>query len=75
MSEERVCPFYNSAHAGDWTTQCEACKKRKDCEIFKALVHAYFTDGTVSEEIARRMGYYDNIDRYLWICPEFEHDI
>jgi hypothetical protein len=71
-------PFDNGEQCGDWDERnCYRCKRvdfdalRSDCEIFNATQVAYFGDGQVSDDIARRMGWQDtNPQRYTWACPE-----
>jgi hypothetical protein len=48
------------------------------CDIQLAIGRAYFDDGSVSEDIAERMGYLDNSPPrakgwvMLWQCKEFQ---
>ena len=94
MSEQRYRPFSNGSQFGDWqASNCERCTKCIDgpndpspflppCQIESALIDALFDDGTVSHEMAIRMGYLDAdgnaIDkpgeppRYGWQCMEVE---
>jgi hypothetical protein len=80
IEDVRVRPFSCGSQGADWqASNCNRCKKRIPddgdytqfkCEIQKSLGDAYMTDGTVSAEIGRRMGY----DRqfYGWQCPEVD---
>lgn len=68
-------PFSCGTQYGDWVERnCEVCllydrEKAGGCEIDDALGLALFGDGTVSEEIAERMGATDP-RAYSWECPE-----
>ena len=62
---EGIRPFQNGSEYAIWTGRnCDHCAKynpalpldKSQCEIDKALVIAYFEDGTVSEEVWERMG-------------------
>lgn len=78
--KERIRPFSNGMQYEFWTARnCEHCKKAPpddnswpECEIMAALIEGYVGDGTVSEEIARRMHHSENADCYSWDCGEFE---
>lgn len=80
MSEKRRRPFHCGSQAGDWMAgNCEAgCSKYTEgqdpapCPIQQALNEAWWGDGTVSEEIAQRMGLPGNELALVWPCPE--HD-
>jgi len=81
---ERTIPFANGSQYMDWYWHnCDKCLKAwtKEagfrCEIDKALGEASITDGTISAEIAERMGSDLVIGadgkvefRYTWDCPE-----
>lgn len=74
--KERARPFYCGSQHRDWVARnCERCVKYdceappKDCEIDAAIGNALFGDGTVSAEIAARMGYSDPMAN-TWDCPE-----
>jgi hypothetical protein len=80
---ERISPFSCGSQMGDWETKnCANChlqgyyrdEQRNDwawrCDIQKAIGESYIGDGTVSEDIARRMGAIDNETRYGWRCNE-----
>lgn len=60
-----------SINALDRDATWESMKARglEPCEIEHAISRAYIGDGTVSAEIAERMG---ACDEYTWPCPE--HD-
>lgn len=76
----RFRPFSNGTQYLDWeTSNCSRCTKtleRHDgyfiCSIEAALNAAMFDDGTISESIAKRMGYLNNRDAYSWPCGEVE---
>lgn len=80
MSQKnKITPFYCGTQYGDWTgSNCDRCKKAaplygdSTCEIELALHIAYLSDGEVTEEIAKKMGYFDNEDKEIWMCPEVE---
>ena len=77
---EPIRPFSNGTEYGDWqASNCERCKKayfpdeaETICEIFYALDMASFLDGTISEDIARRMGFLDHPESYVWPCGEVD---
>lgn len=70
-----IRPFSNGAQFGDWTaSNCDGCTKSPDnggkCDIFEAIGDGNVGDGTVSDEIGKRMGY-DRAE-YVWPCTEGE---
>lgn len=77
-----VRPFANGSQLGDWeASNCKRCKKNRTedqpiCEIDEAISLAYWGDGTVSHEIAQRMGYTKPKEgerpEYVWMCGEVE---
>lgn len=83
---ERARPFDSGTQYAAWVTRnCQACPKcaKYDeeqfmgrCDIDGALVVAHIGDGTVSPEIADRMGYTaahaDGEFPWTWACPERE---
>jgi len=86
---ESVRPFSNGTQHLDWeASNCGRCKKAASfeqaeadkfiCEIERAIGVACISDGTVSAEIAQRMGYFKNIPAktkrfsYVWQCGEVE---
>jgi len=77
VTKNRITPFSCGTQFGDWQERnCENCNKfdsdnpdNSNCEIDEALLIAYFDDGTVSAEIAKRMGYTDKED---YTCHEIE---
>ena len=81
---EGVSPFSSGSQDAAWDSRnCQRCKKgyynsgeKFVCDIEQALFEAYCNDGYVSEEIAKRMGYYENNGEdgfsYTWVCPERE---
>lgn len=71
----RVRPFHCGTQYLDWeNSNCCRCKKYTDdasgCEIMQALAYASVSDGTVSPEMAERMGYKKGA--YLWPCAEVD---
>lgn len=76
----KVSPFSNGCQHIDWdSANCDLCEKgyynnneTDCCEIDVALTHAAVDDGTVSAEMAERMGYTRFEGRYNWPCLEFE---
>lgn len=81
LTTVEVRPFANSIHFVEWCgINCERCRKSYDspqklagdsCEIEEALVDGTIT-GTVSPDIAARMGYTPGA--VLWRCPEFDSE-
>ena len=72
LTDDQKChPFSNGAQFADWTMQCQDCQKREKCEILKALVQAYWGDGTVSRDIAKRMGFFEHRKELVWRCNEY----
>ena len=86
---EAIIPFSCGSQYLDWqVSNCGRCKKAASledvkadkftCEIERAIGVACISDGTVSAEIAQRMGYIDNNPpktkefSYLWQCGEVE---
>ncbi len=79
---EKYYPFYCGTQGMDWQeANCLRCKKLTDepggfeniiCDIDRALSEAFWKDGSVSKEIAERMGYLDNKGYYCWMCPEVD---
>ncbi len=77
--EDRIRPFYCGSQAADWQeSNCNRCTKNTPselgmptCPIQRAVFEAYISDGTVSAEIAVRMGIDDDL-AYLWQCGEVE---
>lgn len=77
-------PFSSGTQYADWeANNCELCRKGVGygfapmewrCVLQKAISFAAVDDGTVSEEVARRMGYLDNKGHHSWPCPEWEPD-
>jgi hypothetical protein len=86
VSEKRYRPFSNGSQWYDWQdSNCFRCKRVdvsdpdrpvSTCPILEALNRACVDDGTVSEEIARRMGYLDARKDggipYGWPCGDVE---
>lgn len=77
---KKVSPFHCGSQHADWVcANCDHCDKYDPerpvddpdaCDIDNALTVASLGDGTVSEEIARRMGYRSGTFVYNWPCPE-----
>lgn len=80
MSENRYYPFHSGSQDADWQNyNCSRCKKGYEhngdkfvCDIDEALQTAFWEDGSVSEDIALRMGAIEQKGYYCWRCPEFE---
>lgn len=82
MKKVKYYPFSCGTQYVDWTaSNCERCKKYKypveedtdpPCEIDRALLMGFWGDGSVSREIARRMGYFKNKGKFVWQCSEVE---
>lgn len=71
MSKNRVSIFSNGSQYMDWMDRnCCECAKEV-CEYQRAISVAAIDDGTISNEIAKRMGYTDPLE-YTWDCPEKE---
>ncbi|MHB0967422.1 MAG: hypothetical protein ACYC36_13315 [Bellilinea sp.] len=75
----RHYPFSSGTQFADWTeNNCRRCKRYgtkpdpEKCEIDFAFGDAFWGDGSVSEDIAKRMGYLDNQRSLVWRCNEFE---
>lgn len=82
QADERKRPFHSGSQFADWQDRnCGRCWKfdieaafdESKCEIDAALGDAMFGDGTVSAEIALRMGFTDPVS-YTWVCPEREEE-
>lgn len=82
MAEQRIHLFANGTQYLDWTcNNCDKCGKAGDpseagsspCELFEAIHDAAADDGTVTPEIAARLGY--TAERYVWPCPEFTREV
>lgn len=78
---KKYYPFSNGTQALDWyESNCYRCKKYDEpgrledmtCDINRELVRTYYGDGSVSKEIAERMGYFDNKFSLVWMCPEVD---
>lgn len=77
----KIRPFSCGSQFIDWQVRnCKNCKKfietpasadEIQCEIDLALFMSSWDDGTISQEIADRMGY-NNKEDYSWDCPELE---
>jgi hypothetical protein len=80
-TNNRQRPFSNGGQFMDWcASNCDRCVKSfndgGECDIEEALFIASIDDGTVSEDIARRMGYLKpdgtTSGAYGWPCTEVE---
>lgn len=82
LAEGRRYAFSCGTQDIDWTDRnCNRCKVYDEaavhrppyscgCAIADALQAAFWDDGSVSSEIARRMGLLDHDEDYCWDCPE-----
>lgn len=74
----RLRPFSNGMEYAIWCDlNCDRCAHSREtwpgCPMQDALSEAYFGDGTVSVEIATRMGYsHERAAELGWRCGEFE---
>ncbi len=73
----RYKPFSGKTQEEDWeSANCWMCRKYDpellncECDIDAAL--SYMGDGTVSADIAQRMGLLGNRGKRVWQCPELE---
>ena len=70
-------PFSTGSQWVEWSSRnCGSCKKGFDmkrgkfrCDHHLALALAYCTDGQVTENVAKAIGYLDNKECYIWECP------
>jgi hypothetical protein len=75
---ETFRPFYCGTQSLDWKTwNCDNCQKGYDCttktwrcDLEEKIDLAYFGDGSVTEDIARRMGCLGNEGKHNWRCGE-----
>lgn len=81
-----IYPFHCGTQYGDWSdSNCVRCvhgaeahNQQPVCEIEKALLTAFAGDGTVTPEIAARMGHTAHSPpaqerhSYVWPCNEWE---
>lgn len=74
---DRIHLFANGTQYMDWTANnCDRCTKAGDpsesgsstCPLFEAIYDAAADDGTVSAEVARRLGTSADDTRYVWRC-------
>lgn len=73
-------PFAFDSQYADWSSRnCGTCKKGFDmkhrkfkCDHYLTLALAYCTDGMVTEEVAKAIGYLDSEGCDLWECPGWE---
>lgn len=79
MADARRLPFHCGTQGADWDARnCDQCRKRWreeegdvwPCDIQKAVFLAYWDDGTVSADIAKRMGLPKDGLVYNWDCTE-----
>jgi hypothetical protein len=74
-----IRPFHcGSQHASWECANCDRCTKNTPsqegmprCEIQRAIFEAQFGDGTISADIAHRMGFTSHL-AYIWECGEVE---
>src|SRR5262249_57218463 len=81
MTDDRKRPFSCGTQYLDWQeVNCCRCARQSDpeasldemsCEIEAALAWACIDDGSVSLDIARRMGLPEVGFPYCWRCKEF----
>lgn len=65
-----IRPFHCGTQHADWLcSNCERCARKGACEIETAVSEAAYGDGTVSRDIAKRMGC-DPLG-YVWQCTEW----
>lgn len=76
---ERIHIFSCGTQYSDWVaSNCERCKKYNpdgigNCDIDNALLIAYFDDGKVCTEIAKRAGLTEQAQgSYVWVCGEVD---
>lgn len=79
LAAKTIRPFSNGSQFADWAaSNCERCNKycihasKGACEIDFAVGMAYLADGSVTVDIAKRMGYLDNTGEYNWQCNEVD---
>lgn len=73
MTEKRERPFSCGTQFADWVSaNCDRCTHSKKCDIVNALSEAFWGDGSVSIEIAKRMGCESPETRFQWKCGEWE---
>ena len=76
--QKRVLIFSSGSQYRNWiVSNCELCTKYDPedfatCEIDEAIRQAYYDDGTVTEAIAKRAGYTEPNQAYVWKCGEVE---
>lgn len=79
QAPEKHLPFYCGSQRMDWTCfNCAQCAKGYDekasawrCDLEKAIDASFMGDGSVTDEIARRMGMPADCRVHNWRCPEF----
>jgi hypothetical protein len=77
--EPRISMFHCGTQVCDWSGHnCDRCAKgyhhnadQWRCDLEQAIAEGFWTDGTVSNEQARRMGYPFGQHAYGWRCGEF----
>lgn len=78
-TEQRIHLFSNGTQYMDWSANnCDRCTKAGDasepgsskCPLFEAIHDAAADDGTVTLEVATRLGTSVDETRYTWRCPE-----
>jgi hypothetical protein len=78
---DKVYPFHCGTQFIDWqNANCCLCSKMEEdpdkwpekCELESALTYAAIDDGSVTPEIAKRLGWEAGKFAYQWRCGEFE---
>jgi len=78
MPEIKVRPFSCGTQYMDWCeSNCCACRKSlaypNICSIVQAIASACFGDGSIDEDMAKRMGWRPGPPfHYVWECTERE---
>jgi hypothetical protein len=72
---DRIDLFSNGEDYRNWLwNNCDRCLREPDCSLRDALAAAYVCDGTVSQEVAQRLGAPDDgIER--WWCRERQTEV
>lgn len=65
--------FYCGSQYADWVDRnCGNCHREGKCQLRAALVAAFWDDGRVTDDVARRLGYAGHERNYGWRCGELE---
>lgn len=69
---EPIRPFSNGSEYTSWLQRnCYRCPKQNACDLEYALSSACVLDGTITPQIASRLGYSDAVRATLgWPCRE-----